>query len=195
MRIRLRCLHSSQEPQEDSEEQYGTAGREDTGTDLREFVYYDSTDELKQVLPFTDSPVSTQSLSQVLVLPWPLCTNGTSMGTEEAARRGDRSKQQVWAPMGHPRPLHPRDSEPRTRQGLGREAAGQASIKAHPQSTAELQVCRASPVRGDTSHKVLLSKLQRPPERGEGRARATWKTQERKTPQKKNQNISPINVC
>lgn len=85
------------------------------------------------------------------------------MGTEEAARRGDRSKQQVWALKGHPRPLYPRGSEPRSRQGLGREAAGWASVKAHPQSTAELQVCRANPVRGETPHKVLLSKPQSPP--------------------------------
>lgn len=117
------------------------------------------------------------------------------MGTEEAARRGDRSKQQVWALKGHPRPLYPRGSEPRSRQGLGREAAGWASVKAHPQSTAELQVCRANPVRGRHLTRCYFQSRRAPPERGKGRARATWKTQERKAPQKKNQNISPINVC
>lgn len=115
------------------------------------------------------------------------------MGTEEAARRGDRSKQQVWALKGHPRPLYPRGSEPRSRQGLGREAVGWASVKSPSPKHSRTPGLQSKPRKGETPHKVLLSKPQSPPERGEGRARATWKTQERKAPQKKN--ISPINVC
>lgn len=99
---------------------------------------------------------------------------------------GPHGSPQASLPQGLGAKIQARAREGSCRVGL---------CKAHPQSTAELQVCRARPIGGDTSHKVLLSKLQRPPEMGEGRARATWKTQERKTPQKKNQNISPINVC
>lgn len=90
------------------------------------------------------------------------------MGTEEAARRGDRSKQQVWALKGHPRPLYPRGSEPRSRQGLGREAAGWASVKAHPQHTAELQVCRANPVRGRHLTRCYFQSRRAPLREGRG---------------------------